>query len=56
MDKIKIKNILNGDIIKVHKATDHPDSSYGQAVWVDDAGNCYGSVKFGLSIGFEFIA
>lgn len=55
MDKIKIKNILNGDIIDVHQTTNHPDSSYGQEVWVDDNGNCYGSVRFGLSIGFEFL-
>lgn len=27
---------LNGLKVKVHATTDHPDSSYGQEVWVDD--------------------
>lgn len=39
--KAKIKNKLNGEIIVVTSTTTHPDSSYGQAVWVDDNNNAY---------------
>lgn len=35
---------LNGSEIKVHATTNHPDSSYGQEVWVDDNNVAYCSV------------
>lgn len=33
-----------GEEIKVHSTTEHPASSYGKAVWVDDEGNAYAQV------------
>lgn len=36
-----------GKEIKVHATTDHPSSSYGKAVWVDDDNNAY------LQVGLE---
>lgn len=32
----KIKNMLSGEEFFVHSTTEHPASSYGQEVWVDD--------------------
>jgi len=39
--KAKLTNLINGVTIEVHATTDHPDSSYGQPVWVDDNGTAY---------------
>ena len=39
--KAIIKNKLDGNIVSVTSTTEHPDSSYGQAVWVDDNNNSY---------------
>ena len=36
-----LKNLVNGVEIKVHATTDHPASSYGIPVWVDDDNNAY---------------
>ena len=36
-----LRNIINGMEVRVHATTDHPDSSYGQPVWVDDDNNAY---------------
>ena len=36
-----LRNRLNGVEVRVHATTDHPDSSYGRAVWVDDENNAY---------------
>lgn len=36
-----LKKIVNGEEVKVHATTEHPDSSYGKAVWVDDDNNAY---------------
>ena len=36
-----MRNIVNGEEVKVHATTEHPDSSYGKAVWVDDDNNAY---------------
>lgn len=30
-----------GESIPVHTTTEHPDSHYGKAVWVDDEGTAY---------------
>lgn len=30
-----------GEEIKVHSTTEHPSSSYGKAVWVDEQNNAY---------------
>jgi hypothetical protein len=54
METAKIKNLLNGQIVEVHKSTEHSSSSYGQPVWVDDEGNDYGQVGFPL-LGFELL-
>lgn len=40
MKAILINNIT-GQEIPVHATTEHPASSYGQAVWVDDDNNAY---------------
>ncbi len=50
-----LKNLITGEEIKVHPSTDHPDSSYGQPVWVDDNGNAYGLCDMGAPLGFELI-
>ena len=50
-----LKNLLTGEEIEAHPSTDHPDSSYGQAVWVDDEGNSYGICSMGAPLGFELI-
>lgn len=39
--KAIIKNMATGEMIPVTATTDHPDSSYGQAVWVDDDNIAY---------------
>ena len=31
---------------RVHSTCDHPESSYGIPVWVDDKGQCYGSLLY----------
>lgn len=36
-----LKNNVNGKEIKVTATTEHPNSSYGKAVWVDDNGIAY---------------
>lgn len=44
--KAKIKNVITGQVVSVHATTDHPDSSYGQPVWVDDNNQAYFIVGF----------
>lgn len=41
MRQATLKNKLNGIEVRVHATTEHPDSSYGRAVWVDDDNNAY---------------
>ena len=41
MRQATLKNKLNGVEVRVHATTEHPDSSYGRAVWVDDDNNAY---------------
>ena len=53
--KAKIKNLLSGKIVTVEKTTNHPMSSYNQAVWVDKNGNCYGQCNLGVPVGYELI-
>lgn len=36
-----LRNVINGMEVRVHATIDHPDSSYGQPVWVDDEDNAY---------------
>ena len=36
-----LRSNLNGASVKVHSTTDHPDSHYGQPVWVDDDNIAY---------------
>lgn len=36
-----LKNKVTGVKIKVHATTEHPDSSYGHEVWVDDKNIAY---------------
>lgn len=42
-----ITNKLTGKTVKVHDTKDHPDSNYGNAVWVDDDNNAY------IQVGME---
>lgn len=37
---------INGERVHVHATTDHPSSSYGIPVWVDDQGTAYCQVGF----------
>ncbi len=41
MRKAKLTNIVTGETILCHATTEHPDSSYGHAVWVDDNNVAY---------------
>lgn len=34
-------NNITGERVEVHATTEHPTSSYGQPVWVDDNNNAY---------------
>lgn len=36
-----LKDVISGVEVKVHATTDHPTSSYGLPVWVDDKGEAY---------------
>lgn len=40
-----LTNKVNGESVEVHSTTEHPDSSYGQPVWVDDEGQAYCQVN-----------
>ena len=51
---MKLKNLINGTIIEVHPSTKHPNSSYGQPVWVDKNNNDYGQVGLPL-LGYELV-
>ena len=51
--KAKLTNLLTGDEIIVHSTTEHPDSSYGHPVWVDDNNICYGQVDLRCLLGFS---
>lgn len=44
--KAILKNKLTGEKIPVTSTTDHPDSSYGQPVWVDANDDSYCVVGF----------
>lgn len=50
--KAKLRNMFDDDVVEVHSTTNHPDSSYGEEVWVDDDRNCYGLCEFG-PFGYE---
>lgn len=41
MKKATLINNMTGERINVHATTEHPNSSYGQPVWVDDDNNAY---------------
>lgn len=42
----KIKNMVTGEVINVVATTNHPDSHYGKAVWVDEDNVAYMEVDF----------
>lgn len=44
--KATLTNTTNGVSVSVHATTDHPASSYGKPVWVDDNGQAYCQVGF----------
>ena len=39
--KAILTNRVNGESVEVHSTTNHPSSSYGKEVWVDDKGQAY---------------
>lgn len=39
--KAILTNLVLGTQVEVHSTTEHPDSSYGQPVWVDADNNAY---------------
>lgn len=41
MMKAILTNKVTGERIPVTSTTSHPDSSYGQAIWVDEKGQAY---------------
>ena len=41
MRQATLRNKVTGVEVRVHATTEHPDSSYGRAVWVDDDNNAY---------------
>ena len=41
MRKAILTNVFSGVEIEVHATSEHPDSSYGREVWVDDENNAY---------------
>lgn len=41
MRRARIRNMVTGVEVRVHATIDHPDSSYGQPVWVDDDNYAY---------------
>ena len=49
-----LKNLLTGELVRVHSTTRHSLSSYGQAVWIDKNNECYGIVGMPIP-GFELI-
>lgn len=42
--KAKLVNNITGKVVEVTSTTDHPDSSYGKAVWVDENNVAYTQV------------
>ena len=46
MRKAILKNKATGVEIEVYATTEHPDSSYGKAVWVDKEGIAYLQVDY----------
>lgn len=46
---------LSGVRVKVHDTTDHPYSSYGQPVWVDDDDNAYCQVGLESAAMYDII-
>lgn len=54
MKKAILKNLLNGVEVEVMATTDHPASSYGQAVWADANGEAYAQV--GMEAFYEITA
>lgn len=55
MTKQKIRNIATGKVVTVTATTNHPSSSYNQAVWVDKDGIAYGQCNLGLPFGYELV-
>lgn len=41
MIQATLTNKLTGVVVRVHSTTEHPDCSYGRAIWVDDDNNAY---------------
>ena len=39
--KAILTNKLSDESVEVHSTTNHPSSSYGKEVWVDDKGQAY---------------
>ena len=46
---------LDGEDVEVVSTCNHSASHYGQQVWVDRDGNCYGQITLPLSLGWDII-
>lgn len=43
--RVRLKNLLTGEEIEATATTEHPTSSYGQPVWVDENNVSYGQCR-----------
>lgn len=53
--KAKLTNPITGEVVVVTATTEHPDSSYGKAVWVDAKNQAYCQVDFPSLYSVELI-
>ena len=52
---MKLKNILNNEVVAVRATTDTSASSYGQKVWIDAKNNSYCQVGLETEAGYTLI-
>lgn len=52
---MKLRNLLTGATVAARATTDHPQSSYGKAVWVDGNNQAYCQEGLELIAGYELI-
>ena len=46
----RVRNIITGEVVDVRSTTEHPDSSYGNPVWVDADNVAYGQVDLPMPL------
>lgn len=52
---MKLKNLLTGETVAARTTTDHPQSSYGKAVWVDSESQAYCQEGLESLSGYELV-